>query len=75
MFTVQRKVVANARSALWPDFGQLYISACCGPRSNSVYLLRAHSDLKAVLLYDFGIVSNIFVAVLFRFMARFKAMD
>lgn len=64
MLTIQRKIVANSRSVLWLDFGQLYFSEWCGSLSNSAYLLQAHSGLKAVLLYNFGIVSNILVTIL-----------
>lgn len=73
MLTIQREVVPTSRSALWPDFGQLYFSEWCGSLSSSAYLLQAQSGLKAVLLYDFGMVSNILATVSFGFVGKFKA--
>lgn len=73
MLTIQRKVVANSRSVLWPDFGQLHFSERCGSLSNSAYLLQDHSGLKAVLLYNFGIVRNTCVTVSCVFTEQFKA--
>lgn len=72
MCTIQRKEVANSRSALWPEFGQLYFSYWCGSLSNSAYLLQAHSGLKAVLLYDLGIVHNVHVIDSFGFIDTFN---